>query len=136
MTPNKQAHTQLDVFAKALVPGWTGGGLNHSHAVALGEGNYAIQFYGGGVRGIANAKPITPAEKAAHAEAIALDQRLRTVTTRIAQMQMDDAPQYALAVCDVDDPADSPIYRRGDFQNLGEVVIRQQSHLRHLNQLP
>ena len=119
-----QADTKLPVFAKTIVPGWTGGGLNHSHAVDLGNGDYAIQFYGGRASGLADVKPITPDEKEAHAKAVELDKRLEDVVNEIAQTQSKDAPEHALAVRDIDEPADSPIYRRGDFQNLGDVVPR------------
>lgn len=119
-----QADTGLPVFAKAIDPDWTGGGLNHSHAVDLGSGDYAIQFYGGRARGLADAKPITPDEKAAHTKAVKLDKQLQDVNREITQTQNKEAPQYALAVRDIDEPADSPIYRRGDFQNLGDAVPR------------
>ncbi|MDG2127723.1 MAG: PSD1 and planctomycete cytochrome C domain-containing protein [Fuerstiella sp.] len=119
-----QADTKLTVFAKAIVPGWTGGGLNHSHAVDLGNGDYAIQFYGGGAKGLAAVKPVTPDQKEAHARAVELDKQLKDAAVKVAQAEKLDAPKHALAVRDVDEPADSPIYRRGDFQNLGDVVPR------------
>jgi hypothetical protein len=119
-----QADTKLAVFAKAIVPGWVGGGLNHSHAVDLGNGDYAIQFYGGGAKGLAGAKPVTPAEKEAHAGAIKMEQQLQDVATKIAQAEKTDAAEHALAVRDVDEPADGPIYRRGDFQSPGDIVPR------------
>jgi hypothetical protein len=119
-----QADTRLPVFAKAIVPGWTGDGINHSHAVDLGGGDYAIQFYGGGSIGLAQAKPVTQPEKEAHARAIELDQQLKDVAAKIALAEKKDAPENALAVRDIDEPADSPIYRGGDFQSLGDVVPR------------
>ena len=119
-----QANTQLVVFAKAVVPGWQAGGLNHSHAVDLGNGNFAVQFFGGQASNLANAKPTTPDEQQAHAEAIAVDKRLRGVAHKIAQLQKRDTPQHALAISEQEQPSDSPIYRRGDFQNLGEIVPR------------
>ena len=119
-----QADTKLTVFAKAIVPGWTGDGLNHSHAVDLGNGDYAIQFYGGGAQGLAAAKPVTLAEKDAHARAVELDKQVKDVAAKIAQAEKLDAPEYALAVRDIEEPTDSPIYRRGDFQNQGDVVPR------------
>ena len=119
-----QADTKLTVFAKAIVPGWTGGGLNHSHAVDLGNGDYAIQFYGGGEKGLAAARPVTPAEKKAHARAVELNKQLKGLAAKVAQAEKGNASEHALAVRDVDDPADSPIYRRGDFQNLGDIVPR------------
>ena len=119
-----QADTKLTVFAKAIVPGWTDGGLNHSHAVDLGNGDYAIQFYGGGEKGLAAARPVTPAEKKAHARAVELNKQLKDLAAKVAQAEKGNASEHALAVRDVDDPADSPIYRRGDFQNLGDIVPR------------
>lgn len=119
-----QADTDLLVFAKATVPGWTGGGLNHSHAVDLGDGDFAIQFYGGGAKGLADAKPVTPAEHDLHEQATALDKKIEDLAAKIAKLVQMDAPEQALAVRDIDQPTDSPIYRRGDFQNLGDVVPR------------
>ena len=119
-----QADTQLPVFAKAVVPRWTGAGLNHSHAVELEDGNYAIQFYGGQQVGLAGAKPTTPVEKETHAQAVKINQQLNGIATKISRLENVAAPERALAVRDVDKPADSPIYRRGDFQNLGNPVPR------------
>ena len=119
-----QADTRLRVLARVSVPGWAGGGINHSHAVDLGDGDYAIQFYGGGSKGLAQAKPVSEPEKEAHVRAIELEKQLGAVAAQIALAEEKDAPETALAVRDVDEPADSPIYRRGDFQNLGEIVPR------------
>lgn len=119
-----QADTGLRVFAQSMAPGWSGGGLNHSHAVDLGDGDFAIQFFGGGPQELAHAAPVTPAEKAALAAAMERQNELKEVVAAISVAEQWDAPQYALAVCDNDEPADSPVYRRGDFQNLGEMVPR------------
>ena len=119
-----QAHTGLRVTAKARVPGWIGGGLNNSHAVDLGKGDFAIQFYGGRQTALANAKPRTESEKQALAEAKQIQKRMGTVAKQLGVSDDQDKPEYALAVRDIDQPSDSPIYRRGDFQNLGEVVPR------------
>ena len=119
-----QAHTRFTVLAKARVPGWIGGGINHSHAVDLGEGDYAIQFYGGAVSGLAKAKPVSEPEKKAYAKAMALEKQLGEVAAQIASQEEKDAPENALAVRDIDKPADGPIYRRGDFQSLGDIVPR------------
>ena len=119
-----QAQTRLTVLAKATVPRWTAGGLNHSHAVDLGDGDFAIQFFGGGATALASARPVTPNEKLAHTEALQVEKQLNRIAATIAEIEQRDAPEYALAVRDIDKPADSPIYRRGDFQNLGDIVPR------------
>ena len=119
-----QADTSLPVLAKTVVPGWIGGGLNHSHAVDLGDGDYAIQFYSGRAKGLADAKPVTPGEKEARAAAIEVEQELKDVDARIAEVDRNSAPEHALAVRDVDEPTDSPVYRRGDFQNSGDIIPR------------
>ncbi|MCA9063286.1 MAG: PSD1 domain-containing protein [Planctomycetaceae bacterium] len=119
-----QADTGLRVFAQAVVPGWTGGGLNHSHAVELNHGDYAILFFGGGAKQLADAQPVTPAEKAAHSAAVEIEQQLQILNAKITRAEQMDAPEYALAVRDVDSPANSAIYRRGDFQSPGDVVPR------------
>ena len=123
-TQGSQADTSLRVHAGAAVPGWVGGGLNHSHAVNLGEGNYAIQFFGGRADVLARARPVTEAEKEAHANAMGIEKELADLAENLDSLQNDAATGTALAVGDVAEPADSPIYRRGDFQNLGEIVPR------------
>ena len=119
-----QADTQLRIFALARIPGWHGVGVHHSHAVDLGNGNYAIQFYSGDTKILSQAKPTTALEKAAHQRAIELQKRAEQLTGLIAQARKQDAPDRALAVQDSDQPEDSRIYRRGDFQTLGEIVPR------------
>ncbi len=119
-----QADTKLRVLAKARVPGWLGGGINHSHAVDLGNGDYAVQFFGGGTKGLEQAKPKTQSEKEAYAQAKQLNLQLDDVIATIAKTEQENAPQHALAVRDTDKPSDSPIFQRGDFQSLGDVVPR------------
>ena len=119
-----QAHTGLRVTAFARAPGWTGGGVNHSHAVDLGGGDYAIQFYGGRTGLLAKAKPASESEKKAFARARELTRSLDGIALEVTRLREKDIPEKALAVRDVDQPADSPVYRRGDFQNLGDIVPR------------
>ena len=123
-TQGSQADTELPVYARVTVPGWGGGGINHSHAVDLGGGDYAIQFFGGTAIALAGAKPVTASEKGAHARATKLEKRLGATVAQIGSLEAADAPETALAVRDVDEPADSPIYRRGDFQSPGKLVAR------------
>lgn len=120
----QQADTGLSVWAGVQVPGWEGGGINHSHAVDLGDGNFAIQFFGGGPKDLKAIQPEMPAAGKAHAAALTVDKELQRVSTEIANAESQDVPEYALAVRDVDQPNDSPIYRRGDFKNLGELTPR------------
>ena len=119
-----QAHSGLRVTAFAKVPGWKGGGINHSHAVDLGEGDYAIQFYGGRGAVLANAKPGTESQRRALERARELTKRLDGIAASLARLNAIGQPEKALAVRDVDEPADSPIYRRGDFLNLGPKIAR------------
>ncbi len=123
-TKGSQADTKLRVLALARVPGWIGGGVHHSHAVDLGDGDYAIQFFGGGAKGLAGAKPVSGPEKEAYVRAKELKKRLDDVAAEIARAEAKDAPRKALAVRDIDEPADSPIYKRGDFQSHGNIVSR------------
>jgi len=109
----KQAHTALPVYAKCTIPRWTGGGINHSHVVNIGEQdkpNYALQIYSGaaGVSG-------NPRIAEIHLELDRLKARLEAARPDRAQ---------ALAVRDIETPRDSPIYRRGDFQSPGDIVPR------------
>ena len=123
-TEGSQADTRLRVLAGVSVPGWAGGGLSHSHAVDLGGGDYAIQFFGGGAVALAAAKPVTEPEKAAHARAMEFEKQLGDLVAQISLLEAKDAPETALAVRDIDEPADGPIFQRGNFQSLGEIVPR------------
>ncbi|MEO2015759.1 MAG: PSD1 and planctomycete cytochrome C domain-containing protein [Fuerstiella sp.] len=123
-TKAAQADTRLRVLAGVTVPGWAGGGINHSHAVNLGGGDYAVQFYGGNLSSLASATPVNETQKQAHARAIQLEKKLSDLATQISSLEEKDAPETALAVRDVDEPADGPIYRRGDFQSHGDIVPR------------
>jgi hypothetical protein len=53
-----------------------------------------------------------------------LEKQLGDLAAQISNLEEKDALETALAVRDVDEPADSPIYRRGDFQSLGDIVPR------------
>ena len=53
-----------------------------------------------------------------------LDKELQNIALEISELQKRNVPENALAVRDIDEPADSPIYRRGDIQSLGEIVPR------------
>ncbi|MEZ5325169.1 MAG: PSD1 and planctomycete cytochrome C domain-containing protein [Verrucomicrobiales bacterium] len=119
-----QVDTHLKVLAGAALPDWEGAGINHSHAVDLGGGDFAVQFFGGTAVSLASAKPVTVAEISAHTEATHLDKELKDVAAEIAKIEKLDAPEKALAVYDIDAPADSAIYQRGDFQSPGKVVPR------------
>ena len=109
----KQASTGLPVYAKCSLPGWTGGGINHSHAVDLGEPdkpNIALQIYSGPA-----VNTVTPGISEINEELERLKKRLDSA--RPDRMQ-------TLAVKDIKTPQDTPIYRRGDFQSLGNIVPR------------
>ncbi len=123
-TQGSQADTKLRVLAGTSIPGWKGAGLNHTHAVDLGGGDYAVQFFGGSAQSLASAVPISEAEKQDHAQALNLEQEVQGFDARIASLDRKDAPEKALAVRDIEAPTDSRIYRRGDFQSLGEIVPR------------
>ncbi len=109
----KQAGTGLPVYAKCSIPGWTGGGINHSHAVDIGERgkpNIALQIFSG--RAVASANP----------RIADINRKLESLTKRLEMARPNHA--RALAVKDIVTPRDSPIYRRGDFQSLGDIVPR------------
>ena len=123
-TEGIQADTRLKVLANVTLPGWIGAGLHHSHAVDLGNGDFAIQFFGGGAKALAQAKLVTEPEKTAHARALELEKQVSELDSQIVILEEKDAPDKALAVRDIDEPDDSPIYRRGNFQSLGDIVPR------------
>ncbi len=123
-TEGLQAYTRLKVLANVAVAGWIGAGLHHSHAVDLGNGDFAMQFFGGGAKVLAKANPVSEAEKTTHARALEIEKQVRELDSQIVFLEEKDASEKALAVRDIDEPADSPIYRRGNFQSLGDIVPR------------
>ena len=109
----RQAGTGLPVAAKCSFPGWTGGGINHSHAVNLGEQgapNIALQIFSGPVAVSANPRM---------AEIL---RELDNLAQRLESARPDR--DQALAVKDIETPRDGRIYRRGDFQSPGDIVPR------------
>jgi hypothetical protein len=109
----KQAGTGLPVYAKCSISGWTGGGINHSHVVDIGERdkpNIALQIFSGSA--VASANP----------RIADINRELESLAKRL-EMARPDRTQ-ALAVKDIETPRDGPIYRRGDFQSLGDIVPR------------
>ena len=123
-TTGEQADTKFKVHAGASVPGWEGAGINHSHVVDLGGGDYAVQFFGGDAGALASAKPVSDAEKLAHTRALELQKEVGALDSKITQLNALNAPDQALAVRDVDSPADGPIYKRGSFLSPGGIVPR------------
>ena len=112
-TQGKQASTSRTVYAKSVIPGWSGAGINHSHTVDVGrpgQRNIALQIFSG------------PRADSSNPRIAGINRELSTITK-----QLDDARpdrMQALAVRDVAEPRDSPIYRRGSFQSPGDVVPR------------
>ncbi len=109
----EQAGTGLPVFARCSFPHWMGEGINHSHAVALTEGNtpnLALQIFSG------------PAVASQDPRIREIDAELEEMTRRLESARPGRAE--ALAVRDVDAPRDAPIYLRGDFQSLGDITPR------------
>ena len=106
----KQAGTGLPIYAQCSIPGWTGTGTNHSHVVNInkaGEPNFALQIFSGPA--VASDNP-------------RINGKLKNLTRRLESERPDRA--QALAVRDIETPRDGPIYQRGDFQSLGEIVPR------------
>jgi len=109
----KQAGTGLPVYAKCSIPGWTGGGINHSHVVDIGEPdepNIALQIFSG------------PAVGSANPRIAGINRELERLTKRLELAR--PGRRQAIAVKDIETPRDSPIYRRGDFQSHGDIVPR------------
>jgi len=123
-TTGEQADTKFKVLAAATVPGWEGAGISHSHAVDLAGGDYAVQFFGGDAGSLASAQPASDTEKLAHTRALELQKEVGALDSKITQLNTLNAPDTALAVRDVDSPADGPIYKRGNFQSPGAIVPR------------
>ncbi len=109
----KQAGTGLTVYAKCSIPGWTGAGTNHSHVVDISEGgrtNFALQIYSG------------PTVASNNPRIEDINRELQSLAQRIESAR--PGREQALAVKDIGTPRDSPIYQRGDFQSLGDIVPR------------
>ncbi len=109
----QQADTGLPVYAKCSFPGWQGGGINHAHTVDRGtpqKPNIALQIFSG------------PAVVSANPRSAEISRQLNSLTLRLDSARPDQS--QALVVRDIDEPRDGPIYRRGDFQSLGEIVPR------------
>ena len=112
-THGKQADTGLPVYAKCSIPGWTGAGTNHSHIVETGrqdKPNFALQIYSG------------PAVASHNPQIENINRKLERLTNRLTAAHPDRA--QTLGVRDIETPHDSPIYQRGDFQSLGDIVPR------------
>ncbi|MCH2125527.1 MAG: PSD1 and planctomycete cytochrome C domain-containing protein [Pirellulaceae bacterium] len=105
----RQPDTHLTVYAGVQLPGWLGAGINHSHAVKIGEKDYAIQFFGGNPPVLADETRKELAELASQLQVLEFN-----------KPKIDEA----LALRDVETPRDSPIYIRGDFNNHGNVIPR------------
>ena len=119
-----QAATGLPLLAQAVVPGWDGAGINHTHAVEYQPGNYAVQFFAGSARRLQDVVAETESSQQVLADARMLDEQLQQVVGRLQRLQQQNEPELALAVRDRDQPADSAIYRRGSYQSPGAVVPR------------
>ena len=119
-----QAGTACKVLAGASVPGWVGAGISHSHAVDLGGGDYALQIFGGDAGPLATVQPAGDAEKRAQARALSLQMEVGAAQLKLSALEALQAPELALAVCDVEVPADGPVFKRGDFLSPGRIVPR------------
>lgn len=112
-TQGKQASTSRTVYAKSVIPGWSGAGINHSHTVDVGtpgQQNIALQIFSG-----PRVEPSSP-------RIASINRELSSITKQLDEARPDR--MQTLAVRDVDAPHDSPIYRRGSFQSLGDFVPR------------
>ena len=123
-TTGTQPDTKLKVLAGTTIPGWQGDGISHSHAIELRSGDFALQCFGGDFGPLASAKPTSDAEKQTYAQALALQKELAALDANIAQLTAQNAPDRALAVRDIDAPADGPIFKRGNFLAPGPLVPR------------
>ena len=112
-TQGKQSATGLPVYARCTIPRWAGAGTNHSHVVNLGgegQSNLALQLFSG------------PTRAATNPRIAAINTELASLSHRLESARPDR--EQALAVRDIETPRDNPIYLRGDFQSLGEIVPR------------
>ncbi len=120
-----QLHTGLRVHHSGAIPGWRGEGINHSHAVEVAPGDFAIQFYSGDRVAPESIPPQNEQQRTIHDRIVQIAAELGPIPGRIVTLEYNPPePPHALAVSDVDSPADSPIYIRGNFQSHGAIVPR------------
>lgn len=120
----KQAHTQANVFAKVLLEGWSGHGINHSHVAELKPNDYALQIFSGNVADFNKLAVMAEGDGERIKLAVADANRINELAAELAQLDMTYEPEFAMSLTDIAQPSDVPIYRRGDFNLPGEVVPR------------
>jgi len=113
-----QAHTGLRVFGFGRVPGWAGGGINHTHAVKIQKGDFAIQLYAGNPGASAGRAPAKGRFAAISSEL----GRLRGEKSKLDYY--GERPPQALAVRDIPSPRDAHVHVRGNYRTLGDRVER------------
>ena len=108
-----QANTGLSVHAQGQLPGWMGAGINPTHAVDRGQGNYAVQIFAG------------EAGASSDPRVAAIDGQLGSLASRLRVMEYNrPGVGHALAVQDMESPHDMPIFIRGNFQTPGALAPR------------
>ncbi|MHC4875587.1 MAG: PSD1 and planctomycete cytochrome C domain-containing protein [Planctomycetota bacterium] len=123
-----QAGTELPVYAQCSFPGWSGGGINHSHAVDLSSVSIQPAKDAGTAETIPAPQDIAlqifsgPHVDSTNPRITEINRELATLTKRLDAARPDQ--MQALAVKDIDQPRHSPLYRRGDFRLLGDDVPR------------
>ncbi len=120
----KQAHTGLLVLAQVNYDNWKGLGINHSHAVEISPGNLAIQIFSGSRTIFKELEGDTEEATARLAKAITTATRIKQLKIELNNLAADKQPEYAMSMTDIPQPLDVNIYRRGDFNLLGEQVPR------------
>lgn len=118
-----QADTGLVVLAQAIIPGWIGGGLNHSHMVERDEGNFALQLFSGNQSTFVKLRG-SQEQQADLALAKSVQTEIEKLQLKLKGLKEESQTEYAMSVSDVNEPADVRIYRRGDFNSLGKSVSR------------
>jgi len=108
-----QADTGLAVYAQGQLPGWQGAGINPTHAVDRGQGNYAVQIFAG------------EASASSNPRVAEIDGQLGGLASRLHVMEYNKpGVSHALAVQDMEAPQDMPIFIRGNFQTPGAIAPR------------
>ena len=120
----KQAHTQANIFAQVAYAGWSGLGINHSHVAELEPDNYALQIFSGNMSDFKKLAATAGGDGERIRLAVAAAKRINRIATELAKLKTAHEPEYAMSLTDITQPADVPIYRRGDFNLPGEVVPR------------
>ena len=120
----KQAHTDLELLARATLNDWESSGINSSHLVHRTNGNYALQIFSGSLASFGKVEEAEGPDATKLKEVRELEAQIGRLSLELESLSLQESPEYALAITDIESPEDVAIYRRGDFNLLGDITPR------------